>query len=264
MKAYFIGDLHLGASYSSDNREKEKKVISFLDSIKDDASELYLMGDVLDYWFEYKYVVPRGYVRFFGKLSEMADNGVKITWIIGNHDIWIFDYIPKELGIEVVDGILEREIMGTRFCLQHGDAIGGSRKFRLMRKLFRNKFCQKLYSGIHPRWTVGFAEMCSRRSREQQAKGKKVTPNLINDIREWCKGQIREGNPAKYYVFGHLHSQYDEELPKGRRLIVLPYWPTTGVYGTFDGERFILGGPTPALPAREGGKIVRSEISISN
>lgn len=124
MKAYFLSDLHLGAPYFTDSKEAEKRVVSFLDEIKDDAEVIYLLGDILDYWYEYRYVVPRGFVRFFGKLAELADKGIRIVWFIGNHDIWIFDYLPSELGIEVVDGSLVEEIDGKIFFMTHGDGIG--------------------------------------------------------------------------------------------------------------------------------------------
>ena len=107
---YFLSDLHLGASYFSSPVETERRVVRFLKSIAADAAEIYLVGDVLDYWYEYRYVVPRGHTRFFGALAELADSGVKITWMIGNHDIWIFDYLTSELGIEVVDGTLVRDM----------------------------------------------------------------------------------------------------------------------------------------------------------
>lgn len=247
-KAFFISDLHLGASYHKDERALERGIVSFLDSIRHEAAEIYLLGDILDYWFEYRHVVPRGYVRFFGKLAELSDSGVKITWLIGNHDIWIFDYIPQELGVEVVDGILERDVLGVTFCMQHGDAIGGDFKFRFLRTLFRNRFCQKLYSGIHPRWTVGFAHGCSNRSRMGKRKKKtcskernqlmKKEGGLIVDIREWCIRQTEEGNQARFFVFGHLHRLHDEPLPAGRRLIVIPDWPSSLAYGEFDGMNF--------------------------
>lgn len=241
-RVYFLSDLHLGASYNEDNRETERRVVRFLDSIKDDAEEIYLLGDILDYWFEYRHVVPRGFVRFFGKLAELSDSGVKITWLIGNHDIWIFDYLPSELGVEVVDGILEREILGVPFCMQHGDAIGGTKKFRFIRSMFRNRVCQKLYSGIHPRWTVGFAFACSRNSRLSKRAKKEITGewphDLIVDIRKWCEEQIKEGNPARYFVFGHLHSLHDEPLSDRRHLEVVPPFPTQGGYAVFDGKEF--------------------------
>lgn len=237
-KAVFLADLHLGATYDQANREVEKSAVRFLDSIKEDVSELYLLGDILDYWFEYRHVVPRGYVRFFGKLAELADAGVRITWFIGNHDIWIFDYLPSELGIEVVDGSLHRSILGSEFCLQHGDAIVGDPMFRFLRSLFRNRVCQRLYANIHPRWTVGFAYACSRRSRMKKSGLDDESFHLIDGMRKWCADAIKEGDPTKYFVFGHLHAAYDESLPDNRHLIVLPAWNVTKKFGVFDGNVF--------------------------
>lgn len=245
-KAYFITDLHLGASFNGNERDVEKRAVMLLDSMKHDASDIFLLGDILDYWFEYKNVVPRGYVRFFGKLAELSDSGINITWLIGNHDIWIFDYIPTELGINVVDDVFECNIFGVPFSMQHGDAIGGDRKFRFLRALFRNRTCQKLYSALHPRWTVGFAYNCSRLSRLKKTRkkdgigrrGEEWSPGLINKIKAWCEAQIDSGNKAKYFVFGHLHKEYRFSLPEDRELIVLPDWPRSGRYGMFDGSEF--------------------------
>ena len=237
-KAYFIADLHLGATYDKENREVERSAVRFLESVRKEASEIYLLGDILDYWFEYRHVVPRGYVRFFGKLAELADSGVKITWLIGNHDIWIFDYLPRELGIEVVDGCIHRKVLGIEFCMQHGDAIGGNGRFRFMRAMFRNRVCQRLYATIHPRWTVGFAYRCSSRSRLKRGLVGLAPSNLIDSLRGWCENKIEEGDKSKYFIFGHLHAVYDEALPEGRRLVVLPPWNGTKEYGVFDGEKF--------------------------
>lgn len=248
-KAYFLSDLHLGARFRIKSDETphalEKRVVAFLDSIKADASEIYMLGDILDYWFEYKHVVPKGFVRFFGKLAELADAGIKITWLIGNHDIWIFDYLPSELGIEVIDGVLECEIFGVPFSMQHGDAIGGTPKFQIMRSLFRNKWCQKLYSGIHPRWTVGFAFACSRKSRMKEALVGEWPKNLLDGIRQWCRKEISEGNKSRYFVFGHLHGLHVEKLPEDRELVVLGAWPDKGCYGVFDGRNFSINHADP-------------------
>lgn len=235
---YFLADLHLGAAYYADKMVREKEAVAFLDSIKHKASELYLLGDILDYWFEYKHVVPRGYVRFFGKLAELSDSGIKITWIIGNHDIWIFDYLPSELGIRVVDGVLNTVIKGTSFCIQHGDALVGTKKFKILRSFFRNRFCQKLYSGIHPRWSVGFAYSCSRRSRKNEKNPDQIRENYKREIKEWCESEIRNGNNARYFLFGHLHLKYEIDLLAGRKLIVLPAFNDNNEYGEFDGESF--------------------------
>ena len=118
--SYFISDLHLGAKYMTDQLERERRVCRFLDSIKDDAAELFLLGDILDYWYEYKYVVPRGYIRFLGKLAELADAGVKLTWVTGNHDVWLFDYLRNQLHMTVLKGHTEVETAGKRILISHG------------------------------------------------------------------------------------------------------------------------------------------------
>ena len=142
---YFLSDLHLGARYFDDPRQHERTVVSWLRSIAPTARRLYLLGDILDYWYEYRYVVPRGFTRFLGTLAELSDSGVEITWFIGNHDIWIFDYLPAEIGMRVIDGSLVEEIDGHSFFMSHGDGVGRlPLGFRMLRSLFRNKICHVL------------------------------------------------------------------------------------------------------------------------
>ena len=144
---YFISDTHLGAAYLSNPLDSERRVVRWLDSIKHSAKSIYLLGDIIDYWFEYRNVVPRGYVRFFGKLAELADSGIAITWITGNHDIWIFDYLPSELGIRVIDGPIIEEIDGHRFLLDHGDKVGKQPlPYRIMSGIFHNRICQRRHT----------------------------------------------------------------------------------------------------------------------
>ena len=163
---YFASDFHLGAKYIGDPKRHERAIVDWLRSIAPTCRRLFLVGDILDYWYEYKSVVPKGFVRFFGQLAEMADSGVEITWFIGNHDIWIFDYLPSELGIKVVKDSLTETIDGTEFFISHGDGLGRlSTGFRFLRGLFRNRFCQRLYSAIHPGLTVPFAHRWSASSR---------------------------------------------------------------------------------------------------
>lgn len=254
-KAYFLSDLHLGASYFSSTHKRERRVVKFLEEISEDASEVYLLGDILDYWFEYRYVVPRGYVRFFGQLARMADAGIKITWIIGNHDIWIFDYIPSELGVRVIDGILDCEILGSRFVMAHGDGIWqDSRRFGIIRAIFRNRFCQKLYAAIHPRWTVPFAYAWSRHSRvggepkiqhreEDRLKRKEAgdsLPKNIKALQNFCIDYAGSHPESKYFLFGHLHQLLKEDLPNGRQMIVLGDWINLDSYAVFDGDTLSL------------------------
>lgn len=240
-KVYFISDLHLGATYLDRPLDYERRVVRWLRSIKDKACRLYLLGDVLDYWYEYRTVVPRGYVRFFGALAELADSGVEVTWFIGNHDIWIFDYLPNELGIKVVDGSMVTEIMGRRFFLAHGDGVGElPRGFRFMRALFRNRLCQQLFAAVHPRWTIPFAHRWSAHSRNYSAEipifsGEEHEP-LIAFARKYQQTHVR----VDYFVFGHRHVLLDYPLPEGGEVVILGDWIHHFSYGEFDGNNFVL------------------------
>lgn len=238
-RVYFISDIHLGATYEESARVKEQRVADFLRSIKDDASDLYLLGDILDYWFEYRTVVPRGYIRFFGALAELADAGVRIKWIIGNHDIWLFDYLRDEIGLEVLDGVVEEEILGRKFVMAHGDGVGKmKRSFRFIRSVFRNRVCQKLYASIHPRWTIPFAHRWSSHSRCSEAvvgwRGEEET------LMAFALTALEANPEIDYFVFGHRHLMINEKIGPHTGLIVLGDWLTNYSYGRFDGEKFEL------------------------
>lgn len=243
--AYFISDLHLGARTIPDRRRHEARVVRFLDSIADDCGELFLLGDILDYWFEYRTVVPRGYVRFFGALARLADRGVKITWFIGNHDIWLFDYLRDEIGIKIVDGYEVRDILGSRFFLTHGDGVGKlPRSFRFLRAVFRCRFLQKLYSGIHPRWTIPFALGWSRHSRSSDSKMKLFEGEASEPLIAFARDYLATVDPTvRYFVFGHRHTLVDFDLGPSAdhaRVEILGDWIHHFSNGRFDGERFTL------------------------
>lgn len=240
MKVLFISDIHLGARYMGDTRTHEARVVDFLRKEARDADRLYMLGDILDYWFEYRDVVPRGFVRFFGELASLSDSGVKITWMTGNHDIWLFDYLRDELGIEVVDApYIIREIGARKFLLAHGDRIGRtSTGFRFICSLFRNKACQKLYSGLHPRITVPFAKAWSNSSRcgkgdIDEAERKKEIHALVED----ADALARANQDTDFIVMGHHHIPLDIPLPQSSaRLIVLGDWINNDTYAVFDGN----------------------------
>ena len=228
---YFLSDLHLGAPYMDDTRANELRVVSFLDSIKESAEAIYLLGDILDYWYEYKYVVPRGYVRFFGKLAELSDAGIRIIWLKGNHDIWIYDYLPKELGIEVKDGYLIEKIYGKKFFLSHGDGLGKLEpSFKFIRSLFRNRFCQWAFSGIHPRWTVPFAYNWSARSRKEGEYRGIPDKNILKNLKDFVMDYHSLNPEINYFVFGHVHILSRELIEKDCEMIVLGEWIRTFSY----------------------------------
>ena len=240
-KVYFLSDMHLGARFVSDRRAHERRVVAMLDAMAKDAAHIYMLGDVLDYWFEYKTVVPRGYVRFFGALARLADSGVKITWLIGNHDIWLFDYLRNEIGMEIVDGALVRDIDGKRFYLAHGDNLGKQLTvgFRFIRSLFRNRVCQKLYSGIHPRWTVPFAMRWSKDSRSNNVRkygswrGDDAEPAMIF-AREYL---ATVDHSINYFMLGHRHLFVRREVSPTSTLVVLGDCYEQFTYARWDGQK---------------------------
>lgn len=241
MATYFLSDLHLGAPHDPHTRQTERKAVAFLDSIAHDAERVYLLGDILDYWYEYRYVVPRGFVRFFGKLAELADSGVEIVWMIGNHDIWLRDYLPTELGIKVVDGVLTERINGKLFFLTHGDGVGRNKwSFRLIRSIFRNRFCQWLYSGINPRWTIPFAYAWSAHSRKHGCPGGGTDLPLLSSLRDFSMEYLAGHPETDYFVYGHLHVVAREKLGPHTEMVVLGEWIRTCSYARFDGHDLTL------------------------
>lgn len=247
--SYFISDAHLGASYMPDRRAHERRLVSFLQSIESTARNLFLLGDILDYWFEYKTVVPRGYVRFFGELARLADAGVRIVWFIGNHDIWLFDYLRDEIGIEIVDtdrGGIPVEIDGVHFFLGHGDTFGRQpRSYRILRSFFHNRICQRLYAAIHPRWTIPFAHGWSSHSRKSAGGGYVHEPGFDPKARfatEIFARQLSAADPdLRYIIIGHIHVALDEPVNDHCRLIVLGNWITRSTFAVFDGSTLRLG-----------------------
>lgn len=240
---YFLSDMHLGASYIADPRAHENRVVSFLRSIENDARAVYLLGDVLDYWFEYRSVVPRGYVRFFGQLARMADAGIEIVWFTGNHDIWLFDYVQTQIGIEVIDaknGGIERRIDGTLFFLGHGDDFGRQPLgYRMLRAVFHNRFCQWLYAGIHPRWTMPFAYGWSSHSRKgaERKPNPKIVENGLCAAEDEARRISMLQPDLRYVIIGHLHIVVDKPVTPSCRLVVLGNWIDQSTYAVFDGAQ---------------------------
>ena len=236
---YFISDTHLGAAYLSNPRESELRVVRWLQSIKDSAERIYLLGDIIDYWFEYRNVVPRGFVRFFGKLAELADSGINIYWMTGNHDIWIFDYLPKELGIHLIHGPITTSIQGKTFLLDHGDNVGEKKLgYAVMRSIFRNRLCQWLYAGIHPRWTIPFATGWSKSNRvcRNEAKIQQEIDFGINALTTFSEQYSAAHPEVDYFIYGHLHTMVDKTLTTGKRMLVIGEWINSCSYVVFDGS----------------------------
>ena len=236
-KHYFISDLHLGASYITDARAHERRVVDFLDAIKQNAESLFLLGDVLDYWFEYRNVVPRGHIRFFGKLAELADAGVRIYWFTGNHDVWLRDYLRDEVGLEVHYGHTEMEVDGTTLFLSHGDDVGRQpTMYRILRWCFYNPVCQWLYATIHPRWTTWVATGWSagnRTSRSAEQLERSQT-KALDHLREFAENYSASHPQIDAFVFGHLHVADCSSIGDHATMVCLGDWLTQDTYAVME------------------------------
>ena len=243
-KVYFISDLHLGAKYFANPREKEERAVKFLDSIAADAEAVYLLGDILDYWYEYRNVVPRGYIRFFAAVARLTDAGIPVYWMTGNHDVWLFDYLRDEIGVTVLKGHTRATIKGAEFFLSHGDDIGYQPPmYRFTRWCFYNRVCQVLYAAIHPRWTYLIAHGWSSNNRTSRTpEGTEAAINAAyQHLEEFVDGYSKAHPEVQHYVSGHLHTARQKQLDaEGRTLTVLGDWINLNTYATFDGTTVVL------------------------
>ena len=209
-KIYFTSDFHLGAPNHTESIKREKKICLWLDNIKNDAKEIYLVGDIFDFWFEYKTAIPKGFERLKGKLCELTDSGVTIHFFPGNHDLWTFGYLEKELGLIIHKKPLTTEIYGKTFYIAHGDGLGrGDFTYTIIKNIFNNNICQYLFSTIHPNIGIWLAKVWSKKSRNKGGfnKANIVRNQLINYSKEILKNQN-----INYFIFGHIHEPIEIEL----------------------------------------------------
>ncbi len=243
-KIYFVSDAHLGARFHQDQRAVEKHLVCWLDMVKADAAAVWFLGDIFDYWYEYKYVVPKGHTRFLGKVAELADSGIDIHFFIGNHDIWMFNYLPEEIGATIHREPLTIDLLGKRFFLGHGDEVDNrSLSFRFIRALFRNRFCQWLYAGIHPRWTFGFALGWSHSSRKNGLEKQTTSAYKGEDytyLLQFAEHYLQTHPDINFFIFGHCHVMLDQALTPSCRLLLTGDWMTIFSYVAWDGESLAL------------------------
>jgi UDP-2,3-diacylglucosamine hydrolase len=240
---YFLSDAHLGSRAIKSGRTQERRLVSFLDSIKHKASAVYLLGDMFDYWFEYRNVVPKGYTRFLGKLSELTDMGVEIHFFTGNHDIWCTGYLTKECGVVMHYEPLTIEIHGKEFYLAHGDGLGDpNKKFKALRALFHNHTLRCLFAAIHPRWSVEWGLNWAKHSRLKREDGKE--PGYMGEDKEnlvlFSKEYLKSHPNINYFIYGHRHIMLDLMLSKSTRMIISGDWISYFSYVVFDGENIFL------------------------
>lgn len=239
-KIYFVSDVHLGAPALKDNHEREKKFVKWLSSVSADAQMIFLMGDIFDYWFEYRKVVPRGFTRVLGKIAEITDNGIPVHFFTGNHDIWVFDYLPAETGVMVHYDPLIIELMGKKFFLAHGDGLDRNDKgYLFLKKIFKSRPLQWLYARLHPNFAVALAQKWSKTSR----LSKKLHGPEFDVEKEGMfhfASSLVEKEHFDYIVLGHRHRLVNVPVKDKARFILLGDWIKTFSYGVFDGNTFEL------------------------
>jgi len=240
-KIYFASDFHLGVPNAKKSREREKQIIDWLEVISEDAEEIYLLGDLFDFWFEYKKAIPKGFVRFQAKLAELCDRGIEIHVFTGNHDMWMFNYFEEELGVKMHRNPIKKEWNGKKFILGHGDGLGpGDLKYKFIKKVFANPICIWLFGWIHPNIGIGMANFWSGSSRKVNEKKDEI---YLGDENEWllqyCKTELKSEH-TDYFVFGHRHLVLDLEVGENSRYINLGHWFREPHYAVFDGENLLL------------------------
>lgn len=240
-KIFFLSDFHLGVPTDDESRKREKLIVQFLDEIKEEAFMIFIVGDLFDFWYEYKKVVPRGYVRILGKLAELTDAGISIQFFVGNHDMWMNDYFQKELNVPVYYEPKEFVFNDQLFLVGHGDGLGpGDHGYKFLKKVFRSPVCQWLFGILPPRIGIGLADYSSRRSRAATGTSEE---SFLGEDKEWlliyCKEAI-QNKKFNYLIFGHRHLPIDYCLEPQSRYINLGDWISFQTYAVFDGANLQL------------------------
>ena len=239
-KIYFASDLHLGVPNRKKSLVREKLFVQWLDEIKNDAETIYLLGDIFDFWFEYKKAVPKGYVRLLGKLAEISDLGIPIHIFTGNHDMWLFDYLEDEINAHIHREPIEISLKGKRFFIGHGDGLGpGDNGYKIIKKIFKNKLCQWLFERIHPNLGISIAQYWSKKSRIANGEN----DENFHDEKEWliqfCKEKMKTID-VDFFIFGHRHLPLEVNLGNKTTYINLGEWVNYNSYAVFDGKKLEL------------------------
>ncbi len=231
----------MGVPKRTESRLREQAIVRFLTKAEKDAAEIFLVGDLFDFWFEYRKVVPKGYVRLLGKLAELSDKGIRLHFFMGNHDMWVKDYFKEELNMQIYRGPERFTFNGRTFLVGHGDGLGpGDKGYKFLKKIFRNPLCQWLFGILPPAVGMGLAQYFSKKSR---LADKSQEEKFLGEENEWLIIYAREmlqHTPTDYFVFGHRHLPIDFTLQPGSRYINLGEWLHHRSYACFDGNQLTL------------------------
>lgn len=240
-KTYFASDFHLGTQGATSSKERERLIVQWLEGALPDMHALYLVGDVWDYWFEYKQVVPKGTTRLLGCLARIRDAGIPVHYFTGNHDMWMFRYLEDELDIPIHRKPVIHEIGGKRFYIGHGDGLGpGDHGYKMIKRIFANPACQWLFARLHPNTAIQLMKFWSGRSRDHT----QIDEKFLGPDKEWLVQHaldVLKTDPIDYFIFGHRHLPIDYDLGVNHaRYINLGDWLKFNSYAVFDGTELQL------------------------
>ena len=240
-KIYFLSDFHLGAPNEQASRIREDNVVRFLQTAKEDAVAIFIVGDIFDFWFEYQHVVPKGFVRLLGCLASINDAGIPIHIFTGNHDLWMQDYLTKEIGAQVYFAPHEFNFSGKKFFIAHGDGLGpGDEGYKFIKKIFTSSICQWLFRWLHPDLGIKLANFFSTQSRIKTGSADEI---FLGEDKEWLiiyAKELAKTNNANYFIFGHRHYPLDLKITDTARYINLGDWIRSNTYAVFDGNNLEL------------------------
>ena len=238
---YFASDFHLGAPNAAESLKREKRIVAWLEYIEPNALEIFLVGDIFDFWFEYKHAVPKGFVRLQGKIAELTDSGIPVHIFTGNHDMWIFDYLPKEIGVEIHRKPIQRQFGTKKFYIGHGDGLGpGDKGYKMLKKVFSNPLSKWSFARLHPNFGIWLANFSSRKSRAATGHSDKT---FLGEDKEWLaihSKEILEKEHFDYFIFGHRHLPLVLKLNEQSTYYNLGDWIQYYTYLEFDGENASL------------------------
>ena len=235
-KIYFASDQHFGVPNLEKSHEREKLFVKWLDMVQKDAEHIFLLGDLFDFWFEYKTVVPRGYTRVLGKLAQITDSGIPVTFFVGNHDLWMTDYFKTELGITVLHQPKIFDFFGKKFFIGHGDGLGPyDTGYKRMKKVFVHPFSKWLYARLHPNLALGLANYFSKKSRLANGNSDQI---FLGEDKEWlikyAERKLESNSEIDYFLFGHRHLSMDIKLSTGAKYINTGEWVNGSNYAVFE------------------------------
>lgn len=239
-KIFFASDFHLGVPDQESSRQREQKIVKWLSSIEDEAAAVFLVGDIFDFWFEYKYTVPKGYIRLLGKLAFLRDKGIPVYFFTGNHDMWMFDYFPKELDIPVFRKPISFKVNDTSIYVGHGDGLGpGDHVYKILKRIFANKICQRAFAILPSYIGMGIANYWSKSSRLSNIQKDEQFLNEKEWLYQYCL-KLEKKQHFDYYIFGHRHLPLNMKINDRSHYINLGEWVNYYTYAVFDGKEFQL------------------------